>query len=131
MNLTQLKKDLLFARKNNDTLAKNLLSTLIGQIESDLKSGGADEDKLTESVIRKFIKSAKTLGTTEANEEIEILEAYLPQSASKEEVLEFLRDKDLSLGGRLIGEAKKHFNGNVDVDLVKQTIALLNITFNL
>ena len=79
-------------------------------------------------MIRKFIKSAKAVGTSDANDEIEILEAYLPASATKEEVLEFLRDKDLSLGGRLIGEAKRHFNGNVDVDLVKSTIALLTIT---
>ena len=48
MNLTQIKKDYLMARKSNDTLAKNLLSTLIGQIEGDLKSSTVEESKLIE-----------------------------------------------------------------------------------
>lgn len=127
--LDQIKKDFLFARKNKDTLAKSLLSTFIGEVELSLKGEkpkGVDET--VETLAKKFIKNALVIDNDVSKQEIEILNEYLPKMASKQEVLEFLKDKDLTLGGRLIGLAKQHFNGNVDPQIVKQTIALLEVT---
>ncbi|MCP4521028.1 MAG: GatB/YqeY domain-containing protein [Cytophagales bacterium] len=66
------------------------------------------------------------MNTADSKQEITILEKYLPKQASKDEVTEFLQDKDLTLGGRLIGLAKQHFNGNVDPQIVKEVIAELS-----
>jgi uncharacterized protein YqeY len=125
--LEQIKKDFLFARKNKDTLAKSLLSTFIGEVELNLKGENPKGvDETVETLAKKFIKNASTINNDVAKEEIKILEHYLPKMASKEEVAEFLKDKDLTLGGRLIGLAKQHFNGNVDPLIVKGVIAELS-----
>jgi len=126
--LELVKKDLLEARKSKNVITKNLLSTFVGEIETSLKNENIDIDTLVESLAKKFIKNASTIDNDVSRKEIEILNEYLPKMASKQEILEFLRNKDLSLGGRLIGEAKNHFGGNVDPALVKQTIALLEVT---
>jgi uncharacterized protein YqeY len=127
--LEAIRKDLLVARKSDDKIKKNLLSTFVGEVELTLKgSNPGTEDSIVETLAKKFIKNASTIGNDVSRKEIVILEGYLPQMASKSEVLDFLQDKDLSLGGRLIGEAKKHFGGNVDPQLVKQAIALLELT---
>ena len=125
--IEQIRKDLLFTLKNKDYLAKDLLRTFVGEYENQAKNGKSG-DELVHEIAKKMIKSAETIGDDKAKQEIEILEQYLPEMASKEEIIEFLRDKDLSLGGRLIGMAKQHFSGNVDPALVKQTIALLELT---
>ncbi len=49
------------------------------------------------------------VGNDVATEEVAILKDYLPQMVSLDEVKDFLKDKDLTLGGRLIGLAKKEF----------------------
>ena len=125
--LELVRKDLLEARKSKDLVAKNLLSTFVGEIELSLKGDiKGTEDSVVESIAKKFIKNASTIGNDVANKEISILEGYLPKQASKDEVKEFLQDKDLTLGGRLIGLAKQHFNGNVDPLTVKEAIAELS-----
>jgi len=124
--LEQIKKDFLIARKNKDILAKPLLSTLIGEVELQLKSENPKGiDETVEALAKKFIKNANQVGTEDAKQEIQILENYLPKMANKDEIIRFLQNKDLSLGGRLIGEAKKHFGGNVDPNDVKEVIVEL------
>lgn len=127
--LEQIKKDFLFARKNKDILAKSLLSTFIGEVELNLKGENPKSiNETVETIAKKFIKNASTINNDISKQEIEILNNYLPKMASKDEIINFLKDKDLSLGGRLIGEAKKHFGGNVDPQLVKQSIALIELS---
>jgi len=125
--LEQIRKDLLEARKSKNIIAKNLLSTFVGEVELSLKGEhlNTDPDLVVELLTKKFIKNATSIGNEVAKQEIEILNTYLPKMASKDEVKEFLSYQDLSLGGRLIGLAKQHFNGNVDPNLIKETIAEL------
>lgn len=122
--IEKIKLDYLAARKSNNTVVKNLLSTFIGEYDNQSKDGkGVNSDELVHIIAKKMIKSAELVGTETAQEEINILNTYLPQMASREEVLEFLKNQDMSLGGRLIGLAKQHFNGNVDPNLVKELIS--------
>tara|TARA_R110000737_G_scaffold33578_1_gene51870 strand:- start:208 stop:600 length:393 start_codon:yes stop_codon:yes gene_type:complete len=123
--LEQIKKDLLEARKSKDELIKNLLSTFIGEYENiakDDKGVAYTSDVLVENISKKFIKSAKLVNTEDSKLEIKYLEQFLPQVASMEAVKDFLKDKDLTLGGRLIGMAKQHFGGKVDPQTVNQAI---------
>ena len=91
--IEDVKKDLLDARKSGNSLQKNLLSTFIGEYDNQAK-GGADGDELVHAIARKMIKSAETIGTDEAKQEIKILQGYLPVLATKQQVLDFLKDKD-------------------------------------
>ena len=125
--LMQIRKDFLEARKTNNIVTKNLLSTFIGEVELSLKGENPQsEDVIVETLSKKLIKNATIVGSETSKKEIEILENYLPKMASKDEIKEYLIDKDLTLGGRLIGLVKQHFNGNVDTQIVKEAIVELS-----
>lgn len=119
--INKLDLEFLIARKTNDVLAKNLLSTFKGEYENGSKNG-ITGDELIHTIAKKMIKSAELIGTDIAKREIEILKRYLPEMATIEQIIDFLRDKDLSSGGKLIGLAKSHFNNNVDPKLIQQVI---------
>lgn len=119
--INKLDLEFLIARKTNDVLAKNLLSTFKGEYENGSKNG-ITGDELIHAIAKKMIKSAELIGTDIAKREIEILKRYLPEMATIEQIIDFLRDKDLSSGGKLIGLTKSHFNNNVDPKLIQQVI---------
>jgi len=119
-----LKNEFLLARKNNNVLKKQLLSTVLGEYNNLSKRDSFDgnSDLLIENISKKMIKSLNEIGGEDASKEISIMETFLPNMASKSEIKDFLSDKDLTLGGRLIGLAKQHFDGKVDAKLVKTII---------
>ena len=94
MPLEKIRKDMQQAKIARETVKANLLSTLYGEMFTQSKSGkeftGEDELK----IIRKFIKNIdETLSydipedtQKKLNEEKSILEAYLPNQLSKEEI---------------------------------------------
>lgn len=123
--LDKINADFLEARKTNNTVVKNLLSTFKGEYENQSKSGLSDGDELVHTIAKKMIKSAEQVGTDVAMQEIEILKGYLPIMVSIEQIKEFLLTQDLTLGGRLIGITKSHFNGNVDPKLIQEAISNL------
>ena len=86
----QISADYMTAFKEKNTVAKNLLSVVKGEIQTVEKNIGselADED-----VIKILQKSAKSLremvasGSEQAKEELAIVESYLPKQMSKDEV---------------------------------------------
>ena len=122
--IDEIKTEYLQARKSGNKIVKDLLSTFIGEYDNqsvDAEGG----DQLVEAIAKKMTKSAETIGSEASLSEIRILSKYLPNTASLEEVKHFLKDMDLTLGGRLIGMAKKHFNGNVDPKTVNEAINAL------
>jgi aspartyl-tRNA(Asn)/glutamyl-tRNA(Gln) amidotransferase subunit B len=84
--ITQLEKDILVARKSGNAVAKNLLMTLKGEYQNSIKNGQADTDETLEKLIRKYVKNAELVGTLEAQEEIQILNSYLPKQLSEDEL---------------------------------------------
>jgi uncharacterized protein YqeY len=124
MKIDKINADFLEARKNNNTVVKNLLSTFKGEYENQSKTG-LSGDELVHTIAKKMIKSAEQVGTDVAMQEIEILKTYLPIMVSIEEITEFLKTQDLTLCGRLIGITKSHFNGNVDPKLIQEAISNL------
>ena len=87
----QINKDYMTAFKAKNTVAKNLLSVIKGEIQTVEKNTGienmSDEDVL--KILTKTSKSLKEMvasGNEQAKVELKIVEAYLPKQMSKEEV---------------------------------------------
>lgn len=88
----QINKDYMTAFKAKNTVAKNLLSVVKGEIQTIEKNTGI-ENMSDVDVIKILAKTAKSLKETislsdseQAKEELVIIESYLPKQMSKEEV---------------------------------------------
>jgi uncharacterized protein YqeY len=99
----QINKDYMTAFKAKNVVAKNLLSVVKGEIQTIEKNTGV-ENMSDEDVLKILQKSAKSLRETisslektqtgtyfsndlvSAKDELDIIESYLPQQMSKEEV---------------------------------------------
>ena len=88
----QINKDYMTAFKMKNTVAKNLLSVVKGEIQTIEKNTGV-ENMSDVDVIKILAKTAKSLKETislsdseQAKEELVIIESYLPKQMSKEEV---------------------------------------------
>lgn len=120
------------AKKNKETVKANLLSTLYAEIFTQSKNGkemtADDEIK----IIRKFIKNAdETLSfpiSDEAKQKLEeekrILEAYLPQQLSKDEI-DTIVHKMISEGKtmkEIMPFFKENYNGRYDGKAVSEAV---------
>ena len=87
----QINKDYMIAFKAKDTVAKNLLSVIKGEIQTVEKNTGV-ENMSDEDVLKILTKTSKSLkemvasGNEQAKVELKIVESYLPKQMSKEEV---------------------------------------------
>ena len=96
----QINKDYMTAFKAKDTVAKNLLSVVKGEIQTAEKNTGM-ENLSDEDVIKILTKTSKSLKETikslspidgkgedivQACAELAIIESYLPKQMSKEEI---------------------------------------------
>ena len=96
----QINKDYMTAFKSKNTVAKNLLSVVKGEIQTQEKNTGVD-NLSDEDVLKILTKTAKSLNETikslspidgkgedivQACTELAIIECYLPKQMSKEEV---------------------------------------------
>jgi uncharacterized protein YqeY len=87
----QINKDYMTAFKSKNTVAKNLLSVIKGEIQTQEKNTGV-ENMSDEDVLKILTKTSKSLkemvagGNEQAKIELEIVESYLPKQMSKEEV---------------------------------------------
>jgi len=83
--------DYLKAFKEKNTVVKNLLSVVKGEIQTVEKNTGSTSLS-DEEVIKILNKTAKSLketinaGSEQAKTELEIVETYLPKQMSKEEI---------------------------------------------
>lgn len=87
----QINKDYMTAFKSKNTVAKNLLSVIKGEIQTVEKNTGVD-NMSDEDVLKILTKTSKSLkemvagGNEQAKIELEIVEGYLPKQMSVEEV---------------------------------------------
>ena len=123
----QINKDYMTAFKAKNTVAKNLLSVVKGEIQTIEKNTGV-ENMSNDDVLKILTKTAKSLkemvatGNEQAKEELSIIEAYLPKQMSKEEV--FAKVTELvNSGVTQIGAIMKEFaNIPADKKLVSEAI---------
>ncbi len=123
----QIKKDLTGAMKAKDEKKKNALRVVMGEFGRTDKKEVSDEDAVR--VLRKLIKSEQEVlekkGETESRY-IQILEGYLPDMASEEEIrawidanIDFSEYKNKMQAMRPI---MTHFGSRADGNLVKTVL---------
>ena len=147
---TQIKDQIKDAMKEHDTVRLGVVRGLVAQFTNELvilKRKPQDEltDEEVLNVIRRAVKQRKDsieqfkkggredLAHDEQNE-LTILEKYLPAQMSREEVMEVAQNKINELGmtdpskkGQFMGTLMKELKGKADGDLVKSVVdELLN-----
>jgi len=110
----QINKDYMTAFRSRNTVVKNLLSVVKGEIQTVEKNTGV-ENMSDVDVIKILAKTAKSLKETinisdseQAKEELIIIEGYLPKQMSKEEVTSKVNELKNS-GVTNIGAIMKEF----------------------
>lgn len=142
----QLQKDMIVALRSGLTIRKDNMKFLIGQFQNASKNKDktvTDEEAI--KIVKNILKSVKEVTIPsltdvfnrvwenkkkddrliEALDFVELCETILPKQASKEEVKMFLSSLDFSQFKnkmQAIGVTTKHFNGNVDGNLVKELL---------
>ncbi len=103
------------AFKTKNTLVKNLLSVVKGEIQTIEKNTGV-ESMSDEEVLKILAKTAKSLkesiekGNDEAKAELEIIEAYMPKQMSRDEIVSKMVELKAA-GVTNIGQVMKEFAG--------------------
>ncbi len=118
----RINKDYMTAFKNKDVVAKNLLSVVKGEIQTQEKNTGV-ENLSDEDVLKILNKTAKSLNETikslspvdgkgedivQAVAELAIIQCYLPKQMSKEEVTQKVTEL-VNSGITNIGAIMKEF----------------------
>ena len=110
----KINQDYLEAFKSRNTVAKNLLSVVKGEIQTVEKNTGTDSLS-DEAVLKILNKTAKNLketislsGDEKSKIELSIIELYLPKQMSYEEVGAKILEI-VSAGGNNIGSIMKEF----------------------
>ena len=133
MLLEKLKADQLAARKAKDANKASLLTTVVGEIETDSRrTGKPTTDADVMATIRKFLKGVDENiriysdyrdgeNSDRCWAEKTILESYLPTQMSDEQLKEVLRAQ-LTNKGAMMKFLKENFSGQYDGKLASQVI---------
>lgn len=113
----QINKDYMTAFKERDTVKKNLLSVVKGEIQTQEKNQGIEtlsDDEVTK-ILNKMAKSLREVFVTDSSQvltdvriELDIIEAYLPKQMSREEISAKL-DELYGSGVTQMGDIMKAF----------------------
>ena len=144
MIIEQIKKEQLEARKAKNTIKTNLYTTLLGEIQTAVigtsnsvstKQDNNVTDDVVIKVINKFIKNIKeTLSLRPddftANTELTLLETFLPQKLSEEELKQIVANLKIAAGaktggallGFVMGELKKSYPNLYDSSIVRTLV---------
>lgn len=147
MLVAQIKNDMKEAMKAKDDLRVQTLRGAIAAFTNELVAKGkkpTDEvdDAMALSVLKRLAKQRKdsieqfTKGNRpelaeKESKECAIIEGYLPQQASREEILKVAEAKKAELNvdangkGKLMGIVMKELGGNADGGLVKDVVESL------
>jgi uncharacterized protein YqeY len=132
----QINKDYMIAFKAKNTVAKNLLSVVKGEIQNQEKNTGV-ENMSDEDVLKILTKTAKSLNETikslspvdgkgedivQAVAELAILQCYLPKQMSKDEVTQKVTEL-VNSGITQMGAIMKEFASlPVDKKMVSEVV---------
>lgn len=148
MLTTQIREDMKNAMRAKDELARDTLRGAMSAFTNELVAKGkkptdemSDPDAI--AVLKRLAKQRKDSAEQFAaggrpelaekeSKELAIIEAYLPQTASREEIEKVARAKMTELGitdasgvGKLTGAVMKEFAGRADGNDVKSVVASL------
>ena len=124
----KIKKDLVPAMKDKDVVRKDTLRVILGEF------GRAETKELSDKevirILKKLIKSEKELlekkGDDTESEFIRIIEAYLPKTASAEEITTWISANidfsEFKNKMQAMGPIMQHFGDTADGEAVKQIL---------
>ncbi|AAM24221.1 MAG: hypothetical protein XD49_0723 [Caldanaerobacter subterraneus] len=134
-------KDMVEAMKSKDAFKKNILSMVraaILQVEKDTQKELDDEGvisviskeiKQRKEVLPEYEKSGRQDLVDKAKKEIEIMESYLPEQLSEEEIEEMVKKvieetgaKSKSDIGKVMGKIMPMVKGRADGNLVREIV---------
>lgn len=117
--------DYIKAFKEKNTVVKNLLSVVKGEIQNAEKAPGGDESISDEGVVKilnKIAKSLKEVNNEQAKIELEFIDGYLPKQMTKEEITTKVTEL-VNSGVTNIGAIMKEFASlPADKKVVSETI---------
>jgi uncharacterized protein YqeY len=132
----KINADYMTAFRAKNTIAKNLLSVIKGEIQTIEKNTGvenmSDEDVM--KILKKTVKSLKetnaSFPSAQTAEELFIAEAYLPTQMSEEEVRTAVDEIIASMRttltvkemGKVMGQFNSKYAGLADGKLVSQAV---------
>lgn len=124
----QIKADLVSAMKNKDEERKNAIRVALGEFGRNDKKELNDEEAIR--ILKKLINSEKEMlvakGMKDDSIFIQILEAYLPKLASRDEILDWIhRNINFSEFKNKMQAMKpimSHFGSSADGNVVKQIL---------
>jgi len=145
MLLDQLKDRIKQAMRDKNVLEKDLLRVVVGDLETELARHGSLSDKDAEKILRKMVKSnretyqalqghaGKSDDLLQLEQELAILESFLPKSLSPEEVEVALAEvadsiREAAQDGVATGVAMKHLKSSgavVDGKVVSEVVRKL------
>lgn len=115
--------------KEKNSVAKSILTTLLGDLETKAKNSGSDiTDPAVVQTCKKFI-SNNTATMNEAisaeqrsvlQTENEILNSYLPQQLTESEVRAIIVELNATNIGQVMKHLNTNYNGKVDNRLAQQ-----------
>lgn len=108
--------------KERDAIKKTLLTTLIGELESDFKRDGIEtSDELVMAKITKFTKAIKDtipLASEQVaknlNLEVDILANYMPKQLTTEELRDIIKSLNVSNMGQVMNHLKENYHNQYD-----------------
>ncbi len=124
----KIKSDLALAMKTRDSVKKDAIRVILGEF------GRLEQKELTDDqiigILKKLIKSERELlqkqGISEDSEFISIVEAYMPEQASEDEIIGWIHENvDFSAFKNKIqamGLIMKHFGPRADGNVVKKIL---------
>ena len=108
----RIDRDYKHAFKLRNKQVKNLLGVLKGEIANEESRGTTMDDDAVVALIRAMVKSLTKMNTDEAREEIVILDTYLPQMMSEEDIIKLLEQNFYTPETRNIKSVMQFFNRN-------------------
>jgi len=127
----KINTDYMSAFRAKNTIAKNLLSVIKGEIQTVEKNTNV-ENLSDDEVIKILTKTAKSLKETNTSfpsaqtaEELFIVESYLPELMSADKIREIIvsyKENGMSNLGQMMGEFNKTHKGLADNKLVSEII---------
>jgi uncharacterized protein YqeY len=123
----RIKDDQLVARKTQQKIKASLLTTLMGELGSDVIGSTTGNLEITDDMVvakvKKFMKSlyelveAYNLGSkshTAALIEIQVLESYLPKQLTEGELTDIIKECGAPNMGAVMGYLKSNYAGLYD-----------------
>lgn len=142
--LDDIRKDMFLATKEGKTEKSDILKMVLASAKNhEIEVGKTLEDSDVEKILRKEVKKVKDsidqfekMGrddlVSREKVQLEVLEAYLPELMSEEEVKTFVKGKIAELDikdkrdmGRLMGAVMKEIGGKTDGNMVKSVVDTL------